>query len=810
MTTFLQDLRYALRMLAKSPGFTATAVLTLALGIGAVSVVFSTVNAMILKPYAFKDPDRTVLVWETAPKQDEDQISAAPANFRDWSEQAKGFASFAAYHGWDANLTGAGVAERVEGYQVTADFFSLLGIQPQLGRFITASDFKSSGHPSVVVLSHGFWKRQLAANPAVVGTSVLLNDQKFDVVGIMPSEMDYPTGVDVWAPLDLSVAQQADRSSHYLQVIGRLKPGVSASQAQAELKGIASRQALAFPQTNAGHGTRVVGVVEDLTAISGKFIMILMWAAVFVLMLACANVANLQLARATSRQKEIVVRRALGATRWQIARQWLVESVLASGMGGVAGLLISAWGLDVMRRAIPSVIVQHVAGLRHLEIDSRVLAFTLAIAFLTGIVSGLTPALHASQPDLNEALKEGARGGTASVGRRRLRALLVVSEVVLALVLLVGAGLMVQAFGNLLNGDQGYDRAHVLAFHVALPESKYREKVRIKSFYEQVVQKLQALPGVESAALVTVIPSGWDWNSTEYSGEGQPPISPGELRIAESQFISPDYFHALRIPLLAGRFLSAQDGPDTEPVAVISQNLARKIWSASDPVGKLIKLGPADANEPWRRVVGVVGDIKQSPWDAEGHPATYVPFAQRPQASSAFVVRTAGDPIALATAVRGVVRGVDSEEPPYDIRTLDQLYSDNLSGVKQSARMMLVFGIVALALASAGIFAVMAYSVAQRTHEIGVRMALGAQRPDVVKLVVGYALKLTGLGLAIGLPISIAITLALSSLLEGVIRMNVLALIGFPVLLASVGALSAYIPARRASKVDPMVALRYE
>jgi putative ABC transport system permease protein len=582
------------------------------------------------------------------------------------------------------------------------------------------------------------------------------------------------------------------------------------TQAQADLATIAARLAQQYPQTNAGHGVRVVSLVEDLTYGTRQFLLVLMGAAVFVLLLACANVANLQLARATSRQKELSVRLALGASRWQIARQLLAESVVLALLGGCAGVLLAGWGNALTQRTLPPFIVQHVPGLKHLQIDSGVLAFTLVVTLLTGILAGLAPALHVSNPDPNEALKEGVRGGSASPGRQRLRALLVVTEVAFALVLLVGAGLMVKGFGTLLNEYPGFDRRNVLTFRITLSESKARDEAHVRDFYSQVVEKIQALPGVNSAAAVTSLPSGYGWNWTEYTAEGQPPAAPGEMRTAVRQSVTPGFFQALRIPLLKGRLLTARDSPDAPLVIVISQSMAHRIWPNLDPLGKRIKFGRAESGEPWKTVVGVVGDTAQSPFDRVREPTAYFPFAQLAQTSSALVVRTSGDPIALAAAVRAQVRSVDADQPPYDMRTLAQLISDNVSGVEYSARMMFIFGVIALTLSASGMFALMTCSVTQRTHEIGVRMALGAERVDVLRLVVGYAVKLTAIGLAIGMPVALVLTHALSSALFGVVRIDTPVFALFTLLLALVAVLAAYIPARRATKVDPLVALRYE
>src|SRR6266550_2058441 len=771
MNGLFQDVIYGIRMMRKSPGITALAVITLALGIGANTAIFSNVNALLLRPFAFPDLDRVTVVYETVPKQGADDVKAAPANFRDWTEQNKTFAYLAAVHGWDANLTGQGVAERVEGYQVTADFFTLLGIAPQRGRQIGSADFEHGTAP-VVVLSNGFWRRHLGGDPNIVGRNLLLNGRKFEVIGVASPELDFPVGAETWTPLDLSSATGVDRENHYLQVIGRVKSGTSLAQAQADLQAIADRLGQQLPNTNAGHGIRVVRLVEDLTFGTRQFVLVLMGAAVFVLLLACVNVANLQLARVSSRQKEMAVRIGLGASRWQLVRQLLVESVLLAIAGALAGTLLARWGMNILRRSLPPFIVAHVAGLKHLEIDSRVLWFTLAIAVLSGILAGLAPALRFSRSELSDILKENTRSVSSSSGTGRLRSLLVVSQVALALVLLVGAGLMVTGFRNLLTVEMGFDRTHVLTFHIALPEEKYQKQEQIRAYYDRVLQEIQSLPGVESAGCVTSLPSGWSWNWTEYTAEGRPPTSASERPSAISQIVTPDFFRTLRVPLVEGRLLTASDKQGAVPVAVISERMARDNWPGQNPLAKHLKLGRADGAEPERTIVGVVRDVRSSGFDNAPDPTTYVPFAQLPQASSAIVMRTSADPLAQASAVMARVRSIDSDEPPYDVRSLEQVISDNVSGVESSARMMMIFGFTALVLAAAGIFAVMSYSVTQRTHEIGVRMALGARRFDVLRLVVGKAIILAAVGLAIGVSVALLLTHALSSMLFGIIRID--------------------------------------
>jgi len=809
MTGLIQDVRYGLRLLWRRPGFTAVAVITLALGIGANTTTFSTVNAMLLRPFPFPNLNRIVTVWETAPKQDDNHLSPAPANFREWSEQSTQIDQLAAVRGWDANLTGGSVAEHVEGSQVTANFFSLLGMRPQLGRYIGSADFQGGVAP-VVVISHRFWQQHLGAAPGLVGRQLLLNGQKFIVIGITSADFDFPTGSKVWTPLDLNGTAKEDRENHYLTVFGRLKDGVSVSQAQANLETIAASLGKLYPKTNASHGVRVINTVEDLTFGSRQFVLMLMGAAVFVLLLACANVANLQLARASGRQREIALRAALGASRWHVGRQLLVESVLLALLGSGGALFLSSWWLNIVRRTIPPFIVEHIAGLKHLQIDSRVFLFTLLVAMITGIVAGLAPAWHFSRPNVNDTLKEGSRGGSPTASRGRFRTLLVVSEMALSLVLLVGAGLMVKGFRTLVTNDMGFDRGNVLTFHIVLPEAKYRDKDRIRGFYEQVLRNIQALPGVESAACVTSLPSGWTWNWVDFRAEGKPPASPADMPSVISQVVAPGFFPALRVPLRQGRLLSDQDGPNAPPVVVISETMARQNWPDQNPLGKHIQLGRPQAAQPFRTVVGVVGDVQPVPLDHDPAPTAYVPFAQQPESASAFVVRTSGNPLTFAGPVNAQLHATDADQPAYDIRSLEQVVSDGLSGIESSAQMMLTFAVCALILAAAGIFAVMAYSVTQRTHEIGVRVALGARRFDMLSLVVGGAMKMAAVGLGIGLVLALLLTRALSSVLFGVVQIDIVTFALLTSLLALVAALAAYIPARWAMRVDPMVALRHE
>jgi putative ABC transport system permease protein len=808
MTGLIQDIRFGLRQLTKSRGFTAIAVTTLALGIGANSAIFSNVSALILRPFAIPDLDRVVAIWETSPKDNATSVKAAPANFFDWREHSQSFEHLAGVHGWDANLTGAGVAERAEGYRVTAQFFPLLGVAPRIGRNIGPADFQQGAAP-VVVISNGFWQRHLGGDTGVIGKSIQLNGEKFTVVGVAGEEVDFPAGAELWTPLDLT-REHEDRANHFLLVLGRLKANSSVAHAGADLEAIANGLAQQFPNTNGGHGVRVIRLAEDASYGTRQFVLVLMGAAVFVLLLACVNVANLQLARATSRQREMAVRIGLGASRWQLIRQLLIESTLLALAASVAGLVLSDWGMGLLRRDIPPFILLHVPGLKHVETDWRVLSFTVAAALFSGVLSGLVPALRFTRRDVAEALKENARGTGATASSGNLRALLVTSEIAMALVLLVGAGLMIKGFRHLLAVEMGFDRTHVLTFHVALPEGKYQKDDQVLGYYERALRALQAMPGVQSVASVTSLPSGWSWNWTEYTAEGAPPALPGETPTAISQVVSPNFFAALRVPILEGRTFSVEDASTSVQVVVISESMARRNWPGQSAIGRHVKLGQANGDEPVRRIVGVVKDIRPSLFDNDPAPTTYVPSTQLPRSATAFVMRTSTDPRNLAAGVIAEVRKIDPDTPAYDVRSLEQVISDNASGVESSARMMLIFGVVALTLAAAGIFAVMAYSVAQRTHEIGVRMALGAQRAHVLRLVVASAAKMAAFGLAIGLCIAVFLARALSSVLFGVVEVDTSVFLLLTALLATVAAVSAYVPARWATRIDPMQALRYE
>jgi len=807
MNTLADDLKHAFRMLRKSPGFSAVAILALAFGIGANSTMFSTLRAMVLRPLAFPDLDRIVTISESLPQQGLNDFSVAPPNYRDLAAQNTVFERVAAvrWRGWDSNLTGTGSPVRLEGEQVTASFFPLLSISPLMGRTFTEQD--ANADTRVVVLSYSAWQRQFAGDKSIVGRTILLDGWQTEVVGVMPKEFDFPIGTDVWSPLPMTTPEMSIRGDRTLYVIGRLKRGVSERQAFAELKTIAANLERAYPATNLGRSFSMASFRKQLSGVTRYFVSILMWAAAFLLLLACANVANLQLARAFSRQKELAIRAALGASRWRIARQALVESLVLSVAGGALGVPIAFWGIAVTKAAVPPFIVQHIAGIKNIRVNSSVLIFTAIVAVLTGLIAGCLPALQSvSAGRMYDALKSGMRGLSVLPMRARLRSVLVISEVALALVLLVGAGLMVKGFNYLLTKYPGYDQYGVLSARVVLPENKYADRHQRATFYAQALDRLAAIPGVESASTVRFVPNGWAWQSSSFVVENSP-VRPRDVDLVGMQAVSSEYFRQLRIPMYQGRAFNAHDGPDSPVVVIVSDSFARRWWPAGDALGHRVRFGAA---QPWRVVVGVVADIQQNSVAENYWPTVYLPVAQMPPESATFLLRTTSNPLSFAPAARQAIATVDPYQALYDFRTLRQLSTDNSSGIEFSAHMLMAFGVIALMLAAAGIYAVMSYSVNQRIHEIAICMAIGAQSRDVLRMIVGNSLKLGGIGLGIGLPMAVVLSRIMAALLVGVIRLDVLTFVVFTLVLGLTAAIAGYIPARRATRVDPMMALNSE
>jgi len=803
-----QDLRYGARMLLKQPGFTMIAALTLALGIGANTTIFSVVNAVWLRPLPYPEADQLALVTHRNTKQG-GNFELTPASYFDLRQQNKSFAQIAAYFARDFNLTGAGEPERLRGQIVSAALFPLLKASPLIGRVFTEADDRADA-PRVALLGHELWRRRFGADANLIGKTLTLDDQSYTVVGVMPPGFAFPVkDTELWTPIALSANAANDRNSFYLSGIARLNPGVTLERAQSELDVIARNLAQAYPQSNTNLGFGVVQLQESLLAPGFKqALFVLLGAVVFVLLIACVNVANLLLARAAAREKELAVRAALGAGRRRLMRQLLTESILLALAGGALGLLLAVWGVKALKLINPETI----ARLDEVSLDWRALGFTLGVSCLTGLLFGLAPALQVSTPDLQHTLKEGGRGFTGSRGQR-LRGLLVITEVALSLALLVGAGLLIRSFIRLQKVDLGFDPERLLTLRVEMSEDKARDLTRVSNFYQQVIDRVQALPGVEAVGVANAAPIVTPGVRNALVIEGKPEPPPGQPQLANNRVVSPDYFRTLGVPLLKGRLLSAQDHAQAPPVVVINQALARRHWGDEDPVGKRFKLGARTANTPWLTVVGVVGSVRQAGLNSDPFPEFYTPFTQAGQFRArprVLLIRATGDPLDLVAAVKDQIWAVDKDQTIWAMLTMEEIVARSLAPRRFNLLLLGVFAALALVLASVGIYGVISYAVSQRTREIGVRMALGAQASDVQKLVIGQGMKLALAGVAIGLTASVALTRTMKNLLFGVSATDPATFVATALLLALVALAACWIPARRATKVDPMIALRGE
>ena len=807
LADLLQDLRYAARILWKNPGFTAVAVIALALGIGANTAIFSVVNTVLLRPLPYKTPEQLVMVWEDASKHGYPQDTPAAANFVDWRDQNSVFTGMAAIADMNFNLTGAGDPERLKGREVSANLFPLLGVDPQLGRVFDAAE-DQPGAQRVALLSHRLWQRRFGGDQNIIGKVLTLNNEGYTVVGVMPARFQFPANDDeLWVPIAFTPQEAANRNRHYLQVVARMKPGVTLEQAQSEMTTIGARLEQQYPQSNADLGVAVTSLHEYLVGDIKPALLVLLGAVGLVLLIACANVANLLLARAAIRQKEIALRVALGARRWRLLRQFLTESVLLSALGGVAGLVIAYAGLLLLRAFIP----QNISQAREISLDLKVLGFTLGVSLLTGLIFGLAPAIQAMRFNQSETLKEGGRDSVTGRSGKRLRGLLVTAEVAVSLVLLIGAGLLINSFLRLRNIDPGFDAGNLLTMKIELPEPKYAEFEKRTAFYSDLVQRVQALAGVRSAAVTTNLPLYRQGNSISVRIEGRPDPPPGQELIVVTRVISPGYFDTMSIPLLAGRQLSDQDTENTPNAIVISETMAHRFWPGEDAVGKRISAGRVRTDADWIQVVGVVKDVRQFELNAAPRPQMYLSYRQGGFfAPEDLVVRTDVEPASLAATVRKTVWEIDKDQPVSDIRTMDEILAESIARQRFSMLLLGVFAGVALLLAAVGIYGVMSYSVAQQTHEIGIRMALGATTGAVLKMAVGYGLKLVVAGVVIGLIAAFALTRLMSTLLFGVTPTDPATFAIISLLLVVVAGVASYVPARRATKVDPLIALRYE
>jgi len=808
MGALAQDFRYGVRMLRRSPGFTAVAIVTLALGIGANTAIFSVVDAVLLRPLPFHDPDRLVMVWEDATHVGFPRNTPAPANYLDWKAQNHTFDDLAALRSRSFNLTGEGDPEQLDARAVTANMFPLLGVKPALGRtFLEAED--QPGAPNVAVVSYGLWQRRFGGEAALVGRPIHLNGEKYVVVGVMPAGFQFPEkGTDVWTPMAFTGEERAARNSHYLRVVGRLKPGVSLERAQVDMDTIARRLQQDYPRSNTNVGALVITLREQMVGREIQSGLIVLLAAVgCVLLIASANVANLLLARAAGRRREIAVRAALGAGKARLARQLLTEGLALAALGGVAGVLLAGWSFDFLSGLVPGPL----AGAAAVGLNGKVLGFTALASLLAAVFFGVAPVLQAGRVDLREALQEGGGRGAAGARLRGPLALLVISEVALAMVLLIGAGLLLQTFARLRGIDPGFRAGNLLTMTTALPRTKYAGLPQRAAFYEQVLARVRSLPGVASAGFVSFLPLTQRGGTQGFVIEGRPEPPPGEVVETNFRIVTPDYLRTMGIPLRHGRHLEDRDDAETLPVVVVNEAMARRHWPGENALGKRFRLGGNESESPWLIIVGVAGDVRQMGLEVPGRAEMYVPYRQVAPflfAPRDLAIRTAGDPLSLAAAVRREIWAVDKEQPVSRVRTMEEILEIEVSQRRFQTSLLTVFAALALLLAALGIYGVLAYGVTQRTGEIGVRLALGAGQSQVVRLVVGQGLQLAGLGVLLGLAASFAVTRLLDKLLFGVIPTDLGTFAAVTFGLLAIAALASYLPAQRAARVDPMTALR--
>ncbi|HKY06125.1 MAG TPA: ABC transporter permease, partial [Blastocatellia bacterium] len=801
-----QDLRYAVRILVKNPGFTVVAVITLALGVGANTAIFSVVHAVMLSPLPYADPDRLVVLAEY--NRGGERMGPAYPNYLDWRERANSFEEMAAYQASSFNLTGVDRAVRLQGRRVNWNFFRLLGVSPQIGRAFTEQDDSPTAEPAAL-LSNGVWKEQFGGDADIIGRTIKVDGKQHTVIGVLPPDFEYFRRDDLYVPIGLALTTPGqgllDRGNHYnMYILSRLKPGVTVEQANTEIVQLAAQLEQEYPNTNSGNTASATGLADVFVEEIRPALIVLLAAVGFVLLIACVNVANLMLVRSAERQKEIALRLALGAGRGRIIRQLLSESLVVAIAGGTAGLLIGVWAT----RGLVALAPPNVPRLATVGLNLTVLGFTLGVSVLTGLFFGLLPALQTSATNLQAILKEGGRS-VAGVMRERTRKVLLVAEVGLALVLLIGAGLMLRTVSELMSVDPGFNADNLLTMRFNLGADAYPPEKR-HIFFKEMTEQIESIPGIESAALSYSIPiDGSNWNSVFIVGDK--PVPPrAELHDAAFTPVSANYFKTLGVRLLKGRLFNETDTPTSPKVIVINETLANRLWPGEDSVGKRIKQGFPESDTPWREVVGVVSDVKLNGIERSVPMQVFLPTAHEPARSFALIIRTKSEPHAFASTIEQTIRSLDKDLPVYGVRSMDQLLGN---GIAQQRLMMVLLGgfaVLALVLAAVGIYGVMSYAVAQRTHEIGIRMAMGARPKDVLRLIVGQGMTLTVIGVSLGLASAFGLTRLMTKLLFGVSATDPVSYLVLTLVLTVVAFLACYLPARRATKVDPMVALRYE
>ncbi len=733
----------------------------------------------------------------------------APADAKELTSHNEVFESLTTYEMRSFSLGAGSEIQPVLGCRVTTNFFDVLSVSPAAGRVFSPGE-EQPGSDQVAIVSHGFWQRRFAGDAHLLGGKIALNGRTYSIIGIMPKDFDYPVPVELWIPLALTPEEQADRAQLSLQVLGRVRNGVTLDQTRAALAGFSRRLEQDYPKTNTGRTIKALQLRKELYVFTLPLFLLLQAAAGFVLLLACANLANLVFARMIGRQREIALRAALGAGRGRLGQLFLSETLLYSVAAAIVAITASFVSVRALRTSIPTSWTKWVPGWDGIRVDGNVLTATIFVALATGLVLGLATVLHTSHVELNNTLKDTG-AGTVTPAKQRVRSALVVAQVIFAFVLLVCAGLTIQGFVRLASVYQGFEPASVLRVEISLPEKSYPETLRIMNFYQQLLRGAASLPGVQHASLITNPPaSNVDSETTFFNIEGQPALNPGETPSADLQIATPDFFATLRISLVSGRFISEAETANAAPVIVISRGMAERFWPGADPVGRRIKLGTVDSPEPWVTIAGVVGDVRQNWWNPITRPVIYKAFAQSPQRSMTLLLRTTTNPTGYVSGIREVTRRIDSRIALRGIATLQEEVTDSIAIVRIMGILMGIFGLVALVLSSVGVYGVLSESVAQRTREIGIRLALGAETAALMRLILGHALKLTAIGLAIALPFSLAVSRAMTSLIFGIVSVDVRILAGFTALLFLVALGAAYLPARRALRVDPMIALRYE